>query len=275
MAAPVIALLTDFGVRDTYVGEVKGALLSINPSVTIVDITHNIPPQDVRVGAFMLGNAVAAFPVGTVFVAVVDPGVGSERRPMLVETPQGAFVGPDNGLLSRVIWHDERHAAPSSPGSSPLPPGVKAWRLTNPAYWRESISNTFHGRDVFAPAAAHYAAGVPASAMGEPATDLWRLPFPQPKLQAGAVTGEVVYTDHYGNLVTNIPAHMLPPDAVIVMVAGRRIDGLSEHYDTSRPLVAIVGSHDNLEIAKPGGSAAEELTVGRGEPVRVTGARSP
>ena len=274
MAAPVIALLTDFGVRDTYVGEVKGAVLSINPSVTIVDITHHIPPQDVRVGAFLLGNAVAAFPAGTVFVAVVDPGVGSERRPMLVETPQGAFVAPDNGLLSRVIWLDERHAAPSSSGSSPLPLGVKAWRLTNPAYWRESVSNTFHGRDVFAPAAAHFAAGVPASAMGEPATDLWRLPFPQPKLQAGAVSGEVVYTDHYGNLVTNIPAHMLPPEAV-VEIAGQRIAGLSSHYDAAKPLVAMVGSHDTLEIARPGGSAAEALGVEQGATVRVSIGRSP
>ena len=186
MAAPVIALLTDFGVRDTYVGELKGALLSINPSATIVDITHNIPPQDVRVGAFLLGNAVASFPAGTVFIAVVDPGVGSDRRPMLVETPQGAFVGPDNGLLSRVIWLDEPDPAPSSSASAPLPSGVKAWRLTNPAYWRESVSNTFHGRDVFAPAAAHYAAGVPASAMGEPATNLWRLPFPQPRAARGS-----------------------------------------------------------------------------------------
>ena len=274
MAAPVIALLTDFGVRDTYVGELKGAVLSINPSATIVDITHHIPPQDVRAGAFMLGNAVAAFPVGTVFVAVVDPGVGSERRPVLVETPQGAFVAPDNGLLSRVIWLDEHHAAPSSSASSPLPPGVKAWHLTNPANWREVVSNTFHGRDVFAPAAAHYAAGVPASAMGEPATDLWRLLFPRPKLQEGVVTGEVVYMDHYGNLVTNISAHMLPPEA-LVEIAGQRIAGLSRHYDAAKPLVAMVGSHDTLEIAKPGGSAAEALGVERGATVRVTIARSP
>ena len=274
MAAQVIALLTDFGVRDTYVGELKGALLSINPSATIVDITHNIPPQDIRVGAFMLGNAVAAFPVGTVFLAVVDPGVGSERLPMLVETPQGAFVGPDNGLLSRVVWRDEHDPGPSSSGSSPLPPGVKAWHLTNPAYWRESVSNTFHGRDVFAPAAAHYAAGVPASAMGEPATGLWRLPFPQPKLQEGVVTGEVVYMDHYGNLVTNISAYMLPPDA-FVEIAGQRIEGLSRHYDAVKPLVAMVGSHDTLEIGKPGGSAAEALGVERGAIVRVTIAHSP
>ena len=181
MAAPVIALLTDFGVRDTYVGELKGAVLSINPTVTIVDITHSVPPQDVRVGAFLLGNAAAAFPAGTVFVAVVDPGVGTERRPVLLETPQGAFVAPDNGLLTRVAWHDDHHPPPSTSGLAPLPSGVKAWHLTNPAYWRSSVSNTFHGRDVFAPVAAHYAAGVPAAEMGSPVTELWRLPFPLPK----------------------------------------------------------------------------------------------
>ena len=275
MAAPVIALLTDFGVRDTYVGELKGAVLSINPSVTIVDITHEIPPQDIRAGAFLLGNAATAFPAGTVYVAVVDPGVGSERRPVLLETPQGTFVAPDNGLLTHVAWHgDHHHPPPSTSGLAPLLSGVKAWHLTNPAYWRSSVSNTFHGRDVFAPVAAHYATGVPAAEMGSPVTELWRLPFPQPKLQEGVVTGEVIYVDHYGNLVTNIPAPMLPPEAQ-VEVAGHRIEGLSRHYDTARPLVAMLGSHDTLEIANPGGSAAEALGVGQGAQVRVTPVRSP
>ena len=266
MAAPVIALLTDFGVRDTYVGELKGAVLTVNPAATIVDITHHVPPQDVHAGAFLLGVAADAFPEGTVFVAVVDPGVGSERRPLLVETPRAAFVGPDNGLLSRVVWPDD---AVGAPALSPVPAGVRAWRLTNPAYWRQRVSNTFHGRDLFAPAAAHYAAGVPAATLGEPVTSLWRLPFPTPTLQSGVVTGEVVYVDGYGNLVTNIPAGMLPSGAV-VEIAGRRIEGLSVHYDTARTLVALGGSHDTLEIAAPGGNAAEVLGVSRGAQVRVT-----
>ena len=210
MAAPVIALLTDFGLADTYAGELKGAVLTVNPDATIVDITHHVPPQDVHAGAFMLGNAVAAFPEGTVFIAVVDPGVGSERRPILVETPRGTFVGPDNGLFTRVVWPDAGDG-PSAPAHSPLPPGVRGWRLTNPAYWRERVSNTFHGRDVFAPAAAHYASGVPAEALGERVDDIRRLPVSQPAAKDGVVTGEVVYVDHYGNLVTNIPASMLPP----------------------------------------------------------------
>lgn len=271
MAAPVIALLTDFGDRDTYVGELKGAILTVNPTATIVDITHHVPPQDVHAGAFLLGNAAPAFPVGTVFVAVVDPGVGSDRRPLLVETPRAAFIGPDNGLLTRVLWPGETVGAPAL---SPTPAAVRAFHLTNPAYWRDHVSNTFHGRDVFAPAAAHYASGVPAAELGNPATSLWRLPFPLPKLEGAAITGEVVYVDHYGNLVTNIPAGMLPP-VVVVGVAGHRIDGLSTHYDPSRPLVAIVGSHNTLEIAKPGGSAADAINVGRGEQVRVTTGRSP
>ena len=274
MAAPVIALLTDFGVRDTYVGELKGAVLSINPSATIVDITHNVPHQDVRVGAYLLGNAVAAFPAGTVFVAVVDPGVGSERRPVLLETPQGAFVAPDNGLLTLVAWLGDHHPPPSTSGLAPLSSGVKAWHLTNPAYWRSSVSNTFHGRDVFAPVAAHYAAGVPAAEMGSPVTELWRLPFPQPMLHEGVVTGEVIHVDRYGNLVTNIPAPMLPPEA-LVEIAGHRIKALSRHYDTARPLVAMLGSHDTLEIARPGGSASQALGVGQGEQVRITPVRSP
>lgn len=265
MAAPVIALLTDFGDRDTYVGELKGAVLTVNPTATIVDITHHVPPQDVHAGAFLLGNAAPAFPTGTVFVAVVDPGVGSDRRPLLVETPHGAFVGPDNGLFTRVLWPVD---AVDAPTLSPVPNGVRAFHLTNPAYWRGHVSNTFHGRDVFAPAAAHYASGVPAAELGNPATSLWRLPFPTPKLEGVAVTGEVVYVDGYGNLVTNIPAIMLPVP-VVVEIAARRIEGLSAHYDPARPLVAIVGSHDTLEIAKPGGSAAEALGVGRGIAVSV------
>ena len=125
---------------------------------------------------------------------------------------------------------------------------MRAWRLTNPAYWRERVSNTFHGRDIFAPAAAHYASGVPAEALGERVDDIRRLPVSQPAAKDGVVTGEVVYVDHYGNLVTNIPVSMLPRKAV-VEVGGERIEGLSTHYDTARPLVAIVGSHDTLEVA--------------------------
>ncbi len=268
MAAPVIALLTDFGLADTYAGEIKGAVLIVTPDATIVDITHHVPPQDVNAGAFLLGSAADAFPSGTVFVAVVDPGVGSDRRPLLVETPRAAFVGPDNGLFTRVVWLDGADGL-SAPALSAVPPGVRACRLSNPAYWRERVSNTFHGRDVFAPAAAHYASGVPAEALGEPVDALWRLPIRQPGVKDGVLSGEVVYVDHYGNLVTNIPAGMLQPGAV-VEVAGKQIEGVSNHYDASRPLVAIVGSHDTLEVAKPGGSAAEVLGVGRGEQVRVS-----
>ncbi|MCY4624769.1 MAG: SAM-dependent chlorinase/fluorinase [Chloroflexi bacterium] len=273
MAAPVIALLTDFGLHDTYVGELKGAILTVNPVVIIVDITHDVPPQDIQAGAYLLANAAPAFPAGTVYVAVVDPGVGSDRRPILVETPQGAFIGPDNGLFTRIIWPDADDT-PSTPTLAPLPPTVRAWHLTNPAYRRAHVTNTFHGRDIFAPAAAYYAAGVPASQLGDPATSLWRLSFPLPKLEAGAVTGEVIHVDHYGNLVTNIHASMLPPVAT-VEIATHRIEGLSAHYDTTRPLVAIVGSQDTLEIAKPEGSAAQALGIGRGELVRVTSSRSP
>ena len=266
MAAPVIALLTDFGHRDTYVGELKGAILTVNPTATIVDITHHVPPQDVRAGAFLLGNAVPAFPTGTVFVAVVDPGVGSDRRPVLVETPRGAFIGPDNGLFTRVLWPGD---SVSEPALSSVLANVRAFHLTNPAYWRDHVSNTFHGRDVFAPAAAHYASGVPAAELGNPATSLWRLPFPLPKLEGATVTGEVVYVDHYGNLVTNIPAGMLPPAPAVVEIAARRIEGLSAHYDQGRVLVALVGSHETLEIAVPGGNAAKTLGMGRGMEVRV------
>ena len=265
MAAPVIALLTDFGDRDTYVGELKGAILTVNPTATIVDITHHVPPQDVHAGAFLLGNAVPAFPVGTVFVAVVDPGVGSDRRPLLVETPRATFVGPDNGLFTRAIWPGD---AADAPTLSPVPAPVRAFHLTNPAYWRDHVSNTFHGRDVFAPAAAHNTNGVPGSELGNPVTSLWRLPFPTPKLEGGAVTGEVVYVDGYGNLITNIPASMLPP-AATVEIAGHRVEGLSAHYDQGRLLVAMVGSHETLEIAVPGGNAAKTLGVGRGMEVRV------
>ena len=157
------------------------------------------------------------------------------------------------------------HLRPHIPG---CPRAFRRLTSPTPRTGAATVSNTFHGRDVFAPVAAHYSLGVAAPAMGEPVSDLVRLPSLQPVEHAGALAGEVVYVDGYGNLVTNIPAGRLPADAA-VEIAGQRIAGLSRHYDAARPLVALVGSHDTLEVARPGGSAAEALGVGRGAPVRV------
>ena len=271
MAGPVIALLTDFGSRDTYVAEVKGAILTINPTATLVDITHEVPPQDINAGGFLLANAVGAFPPGTVYVAVVDPGVGTARRPLIVETPGGSYVGPDNGLFSRVIWGDQPDGDDGDlVQMAYLPPNVKAYCLKLPSYWRDIVSDTFHGRDIFGPVAAHRSLGVEAAAMGDQVHELWRVPSPSVSERGGALIGQVVYVDTYGNLVTNIPARRLPKHP-IVEVAGHVIQGLSASYEAEKSLVALVGSHDYLEIAKPLGSAAQDLHLGQGARVQVTG----
>ena len=270
MAGGVLTLLTDFGASDAYVAAVKGVVLGINPDVTIVDITHDVAPQDVRAAAFLLATAAPYFPRGTVHVAVVDPGVGTERRPLLVLTPDAAYVGPDNGIFSSVLglhvpFGDDGPAS----GDAPLPPGVRAFHLTNPRYWREPVSRTFHGRDVFGPVAAHLTLGVRPEQLGEPVEPIRRLALPTLRREAGGLVGSVVHVDRFGNLVTNIPEADV--DGLrTVSIAGRTIVGLSETYASGGDaLIALVGSHGTLEIAVRDGSAAAALGVGAGERVVV------
>jgi S-adenosylmethionine hydrolase len=251
----VITLLSDFGAQDTYVGQMKASILSVCADVQLVDLTHSVPPQDVRGGAFHLWSAVESFPPATVHLAVVDPGVGSARRAAAVRSARGdVLVGPDNGLLTLAL---ER-----------LGGAAQAVELNKPQFWRPSPSSTFHGRDVFGPVAGHLAAGAAVESLGTPFSALVR-PFewPTPRWEGNHLVGEVVHVDVYGNLVTSLPQSEVSTGCE-VEIRGRRIPH-RPHYAAGRagePL-AVVGSNGLLEVSVPGGSAASVLGVGRGEPV--------
>ena len=274
MTSPIVVFTTDFGLSDAYAGVMKGVALGINPNLRLIDLTHQILPQNVAQGSFLLGINHLFFPDDTIHVAVVDPGVGTDRRPVLLTTPCGTFVSPDNGLLSGVV---DRYleAVPESTGPVALPSELSAVHLTNPAYWRHPVSHTFHGRDIFTPVAAHLSLGVAPRDMGEPIDHLYYLPLPQPVSQGNAITGQVIYQDVYGNLVTNIPADNLPDvELVDVRIKGRSIVGLSRTFNDSRHvgedgLIALAGSHGYLEVALPNGSAADSLAGSEGETVTV------
>lgn len=249
----IVTLLTDFGTRDAYVASMNGVILGIAPQVTIVDITHEIPPQDVAAGAFILSTAYSYFPTDTIHVAVVDPGVGTSRRVVLLETPQGRFLAPDNGLLTHVL--DEESVA---------------YALENRSLFLSNVSQTFHGRDVFAPVAARLANGLPSKEVGPRITDLQTLPVPKPEaLPNGGVAGTVVHVDAFGNLITNVLEMDLPKGLIRIQVGRATIMGLSGSYQSGADLLAIIGSHGRLEIAARNGSAAALLGLGRGSGVSV------
>ena len=274
MSSPLLVFTTDFGLADAYAGVMKGVALTINPDLRLIDLTHQVLPQNIVQGSFILGINLQFFPKDTIHVAVVDPGVGTDRRPVLLSTPWGRFVAPDNGLLSAVVAGYLK-SPPAVAGAVNLPPELTAVHLTDPQYWRLPLSNTFHGRDIFTPVASHLSLGVPAADMGESIDSLFYLPMPQPMQKNGKITGQVVYQDVYGNLVTNIPANILPPgEAVEVRIKGRSVYGLSRTFNDGttrgdKKLIALAGSHGYLEVAVPNGSAAALLEAGDGDAVEV------
>jgi S-adenosylmethionine hydrolase len=269
MAAPPIILATDFGLTDAYVGMMRGVIFSINPYASVIDLTHGIGPQDVRHGAVVLADAHTYFPDGSIFVAVVDPGVGTDRPAILVETPDHRFVAPDNGLMSLVCRrYDPGFGDSGISGPSNVPDGCRAWRLTNPAHWRHPVSATFHGRDVFAPSAAHLSAGVTPGALGDPTATITALSLPVPQPEGNAVRGQIVFADAFGNLVSDITADILADMSVwgreaeaMVSIAGRDISGLSRtfHDPPGGGLRALLGSHGRLEVVMVDGNASAAL----------------
>ena len=273
MAGPVVTLLTDFGATDTYAATVKGVILSINPNVTLVDLTHQAPPQDVGSAAFLLGTAAPHFPRGTIHVAVVDPGVGTERRPLLLMTRNAAFVGPDNGIFTYVLDRDPflsgSEAPPEHPYEAPLPEGVQGYHLTNARFWRHPVSQTFHARDIFGPVAAHLTLGVAPEELGEPVTSVLHLPLPEVRRSGNVLEGQIIHVDPFGNLITNIAEEQVRDQRATVHIAGRTIPTLSATYARGDGLLALVGSHGLVEVALRDGSAAQALGVGIGEGVRV------
>ena len=258
---PVVAILTDFGLADHYVGAMKGAVLGACPDATLVDVTHDVPAHDVEAGALALDACYRHFPGGTVFLAVVDPDVGSERRPIAVGAGRWLFVGPDNGLFTFVL---EAHSR------------ARVHLLANPAFYRLPVSAVFHGRDLFGPAAGHLARGMPLEQAGPPVDDPARLELPPKTRTPEGLAGVVVHVDRFGNLVTNLSA------ADLASVAGRDTHALEAVLGSIRlPLVrtyadvadgepcALVGSSDRLEIAVRRGRADALAGAVRGGPVLV------
>lgn len=261
----LVTLLTDFGTADYYAGAMRGAVLAVNPAARVADITHEIPPQDVEAAAFTLLAAYDAFPPGTAHVAVVDPGVGSARRPLVVVTENYLFVGPDNGLFTHVCEREGAH---------------QTFHLTNRKYFRDEVSATFHGRDVFAPVAGALTLGVGAEELGEPIADEVRLESLAPKISAdGAVEGRVIHVDRFGNLVTNVTRREFSEEQLgrgaRLSVGGREIKSLRRFYaeeagGEAGEAFAIWGSAGFLEISVKRDSAARLLGVTRGRPVLIT-----
>jgi len=211
--SPVITLTTDFGQTDAYVATMKGVILGINPEVTLVDICHTIKPQDIAGAAFVLGTAYQSFPKGTIHLVVVDPGVGSQRRAVILRTPSADFVAPDNGVMSYVI----REASPEATEDNQqveLGPELEAFNITDPRFWRTPVSPTFHGRDIFAPVAAHLSLGRSPEDFGEKLTSLVTLPLTRPHQEPdGSVVGHILYIDSFGNLIPISPLKNYQPRA--------------------------------------------------------------
>jgi hypothetical protein len=263
---PLITLTTDFGTHDSYVGVMKGVMLSICPDVRLIDNTHHIAPQDISAAALAVQALTPYFPPHTVHLAVVDPGVGSERRPIAIETPQGRYVGPDNGVFG-LVWAQARdqHAHTA----------VRAVRLDDPRFWRPEVSATFHGRDMFAPVAAHLASGTALDALGTLINDPITLPIHNPVLEAPAqVVGRIIYIDHFGNCISNIRAehlaHLGPIEDLYVFVPNRWL-GIVQTYANVPPgaPLALLGSDGYLEVAVRNASASQRLGIALGSEIRV------
>jgi len=257
-AGRIITLLTDFGLRDVYAGILKGVIIGIAPSVRIVDLTHEIPPQDVRAASLCLAMAYPYFPKGTIHLAVVDPGVGTQRRAVAVAMDDAVLVGPDNGIFSGVFQK-----------------GVvqRVVDLTRAEFWlTENPACTFHGRDIFAPAAAYLASGTPLARLGEavdPAT-LVRLDPAGWSEGGDGFSGRIQYVDTFGNLVTDIPGHLVEGKHWKIQAAGQEVPGGKTYGDVSPgALLGLVGSHGFVEIAENGGSARSLLAMKPGDPVRL------
>ena len=260
--APVISIITDFGIEDTYAGVLKGVILSISPGCSIIDITHHIPPQDVRAACFALSTSYKYFPRGTIHLVIVDPGVGGKRRPLLIETEDYFFIGPDNGVFTAALGIQ----------------GLKSViELTEGKYFLAEVSSTFHGRDIFAPVAAHLANGCPPSSFGTPVSDYVLLDLPQPAvLKPGEAQGTIVHIDRFGNLVTSFSREhikqMTDNRTFRIECAGRIITKIVPSYSFAQPgeLCGVFGSSNYLEISVTNGSARDMLNAQCGDCVKIT-----
>jgi len=258
----MITLTTDFGLKDPYAAEMKAVILGISPNAVIIDITHEVAKFNVRMGAYVLSSAAPYFPRGTIHVAVVDPGVGTQRRPILIQTKQGFFVGPDNGIL--VLAAENQ--------------GIKRiYAITNPKFMLSKVSSTFHGRDVFAPAAAHLTSGVNPAEFGPEIREVAKPEFAKVTRRKNLLVGEVLHVDNFGNIITNINeveiARVRVKDTVNVELPGRKLKlKFCRAYAEAKPQepLALIGSQGYLEIAMNQGDAAAEFNTKAGDKVTVS-----
>ena len=254
-----MTLLTDFGLRDHFAGVLKGSVLSVCPSASVVDVTHDVTPFDILEATFLLGQSWPYFPQGTVHVVIVDPGVGSNRRPLIAQAAGHLFVAPDNGVLSTLFAQTEH----------------TVYHVTETRFFRDTVSQTFHGRDVFAPVAGHLALGVPATDFGTPVDDYLRLPLDKPVRTARrGWTGTVLKIDRFGNLITNFSAEefaRIHQQDFEVLAGLRAIETVQTHYAAAAPgeLFVIAGSSGYFEIAASQSSAAKILGCGVGAPIEL------
>jgi S-adenosyl-L-methionine hydrolase (adenosine-forming) len=256
----IITLTTDFGSGSPYVAAMKGVILSIHPAARVVDIAHTVGAQNVRQAAVLLTEATTWYPAGSIHVAVIDPGVGTERRIVYAQIGDQQYLAPDNGLLSRLALKTR-------------PSRIIA--LENPEHWLPSVSNTFHGRDIIAPVAAQLSLGMEPDRLGPSVGELVELDWPTPQIGANEISGAILWIDGFGNLITDITAGMLAsiPDCsrATVEIAGRTIHGIDRTYG-DRPantLIAIIGSSGYLEVSIAGGNARAQLSSDAGAPVTV------
>lgn len=257
----VLSITTDFGLTNGFVGVMKGVIYAIAPDAKIVDISHLISAQNVLEGAYAMWRAVPFFPPGSVHVGVVDPGVGTQRRPIGARLGEQYFIAPDNGLLTPLILDAERDGL-----------GMEFVHLDNPKFWLPKVSTTFHGRDIFAPTGAHLAAGVPLGELGTPILDPVRLELPRPEKAGTGWLAHVTIIDIFGNLTTDLPAEALAGRRdVLIRIHGHEITGIVSSYGhrEAGDLVAVVDSEDYIEIAVVNGSAAKTLGARVGDLVEV------
>ncbi len=258
--AGIITLLSDFGYKDHYVGVMKGVILSINPSVNIVDISHGVAPQNVIHGALLLNQAYAYFPPGTIHVAVVDPGVGTTRKPILICAENCYFVGPDNGIFGLIYPQLNKYTV---------------YELTNKHYFLRPENSTFHGRDIFAPVAAHLSQGVSPAELGHEYRTFQSTSLPAPTMEQAILSGTIIYSDTFGNLVTNISSRYLPSPmgrgCLRVRAKGLAVSGICRNYEDvekGNPL-AIIGSFGLIELSVREGNASSLFGLREGDPVMV------
>ena len=266
----IITLTTDFGLTDAYVAAMKGVILGINPGAKLIDICHSVKPRNIPQAAFVLSTACQFFPKRTIHMVVVDPGVGTERRAIILRTPQADFVAPDNGVLSYIVRQYPAGPVNASRRQVHLAPELEAVAINNPKFWRSPVSPTFHGRDIFAPVAAWLSLGSPLADFGEPVTSLAVLPLPLPcKASADTLVGHILHIDNFGNLITSIKSDDLPQQPITIEVGSQLISGLSRTYAEGKGLLALIGSSGYLEVAFEGGSASAFLGVEVGSEVKI------